>query len=373
MNNIDWSRTKRGIRPSASRTIRPSASRAIRPTRSKSQFGGIPYGMTPLRSGPLPPPIHPVFAGDRFGGTFGLGTVIPASETPTVKTHLDTDGGLIGWIKNLFAGEGMPIHPHDYPWVQSYNDYVKDFLIPENEYWSWYDLSKRSNYPAFGNDSFAFGNDSFAFGCYDPSFGGYDPSFGSDVADAVIAYRHIWDPYIMATIRAMNIGYQALVNVSNSPTKPASFSSAKLQELAQTYKDEADNLLKLWNQFAGLDAQTMTSESGAMIRAFQGAVKLAQNFWQNERESALHSAGNEPPQPSPQLQSDVQAKIDRSGVLSQSDFSLALASMLPDFSSIHIPKWIYYAAGGVVILLGFAAVKGALTAAKFTPVGAALL
>jgi hypothetical protein len=38
------------------------------------------------------------------GGEFGIGTIIPSTGV-VPNTHLDTSGGLVGWVKSLFSGE----------------------------------------------------------------------------------------------------------------------------------------------------------------------------------------------------------------------------------------------------------------------------
>ncbi len=154
-------------------------------------------------------------------------------------------------------------------------------------------------------------------------FGG--ARFGSDVSDAVIAYRRLWDSYVTGTARAMDVGSSALINIAVSP--PSGFSSGELTQLADDYAKERDALLQAWNQFSGKTVDDMTAEGGVMLAAFQKTVADAQKFWKDEDASPIKPAGAKPSEPTTAAQATVKAQIDASGALTQSSAALALQSL----------------------------------------------
>lgn len=184
--------------------------------------------------------------------------------------------------------------------------------------------------PRFGIGELGYGGWA-RFGRSHPRFGNISsavhtqrPGFGSDVSDAVLAYRKLWNDYVMATIRGMDLGSTALINLANSP--PSGFTADDLHSLGQDYADERDALQGAWNQFAGKTTDDMTAEGAVMLGAFQQTVADAQKFWASDKKNTLHVAGSEPPSPSPFAQAAVKAQIDASGAMNRSSLSLAIQS-----------------------------------------------
>jgi hypothetical protein len=175
------------------------------------------------------------------------------------------------------------------------------------------------------------------------SFGGFTPysrpAFGSDVTDTVLAVRALWNPYVMATIRAMDMAATSLSNISASP--PSGFTQDELLNLAHSYAADRDAMLAAWNQFSGLSAQNMTAQAAVIVRAFQETAKKAQRFWDEDASAKLHVAGSPPPLPSASDVAAVQAKINASGVLTRSDWSLATQGVLGGAvpSMPNLPHW----------------------------------
>jgi hypothetical protein len=183
--------------------------------------------------------------------------------------------------------------------------------------------------------------------------------FGSQDSDALIAYRKLWDPYVTASLRAMNLASQSLINVSKNP--PAGFTAKELLDLAKTYSDQASTGITAWNQFAGLTTKRMTSQSNAAVKAFMGIVQAMKQFWADDNAGKLHvmQSVHEPPQPSPVAQAEVQRLIDASGILTKSDLELAFDAMWPDFHLPHIPRYVWIAGGVVLASVAILAVKAA--------------
>jgi hypothetical protein len=146
-----------------------------------------------------------------------------------------------------------------------------------------------------------------------PSFGG-EPfgRFGSDASDAVVAYRALWNAYVMNTARAMADANQSLRTIAKNPP-PGPITAKQLTDLADTYDSESNALLAIWNQFAGTSPGQFTAETDVILSAFQGGVKDAQTFWTEMKTAPLRPVGDEPPQPSQADQAHVQSLIDQSG------------------------------------------------------------
>jgi hypothetical protein len=177
-------------------------------------------------------------------------------------------------------------------------------------------------------------------GCNNPSFP-VSPmtnsvDFGSDQSDAVIAYRTLWNDYVLATIRVMDTTSQALLDLSTNP--PSGFTSDELSQLGTSYGAERDASLQAWNQFAGASTDTMTAEAQVMTDAFRVVVTDMQRFWKDEKISGFIT-DVEPPKPSAADQKKVDAQVKKA-VAGKSSFSLALESLtgvqvptLPDAGS----------------------------------------
>jgi len=150
-----------------------------------------------------------------------------------------------------------------------------------------------------------------------PTFSGLPSAgrFGSDVSDAVVAYRVIWNPYVMNTLRSMGDAATKLRIIAQNPP-PGPITGAQLSALADDYEAEQGDLLAAWNEFSGTSAADFTAQADVILRAFQAVVAKVQKFWQEQRGEALQAAGVEPPQPSTAEQAAVQAKVNASGVLS---------------------------------------------------------
>lgn len=187
-------------------------------------------------------------------------------------------------------------------------------------------------------------------------------TFGSDVTDAIIAYRTLWNPYVMASIQAMDNASQSVGAVAANP--PSGYTSDQLQQFAQSYATLRDDNLKAWNQFANLTLGDMTSQAKVIITAYQGVVGGIQKFWQDETSTTLHAAGNPPPLPSSSDQSKVNTQAYMT-VMQRSDVSLAaqgamssVSTNLPSLPDLpKLPSWmdkthliIYAVVGGAVLL-----------------------
>lgn len=200
--------------------------------------------------------------------------------------------------------------------------------------------------------------------------------FGADMASevtAVLAFRNLWNSYVMASIRAMNNAGTALQTVSQNP--PEGYTAKQLFDLGQAYIDESNAFIKAWNQFAGLDLSQVLPQSKVMIQAYQHTVQQAQGFWQNVASdtNAIQAAGAEPAQPSQADQAKVNALI--LPVLAESDLELAAKGVIGGSPKLPDFKWpsnwtLYLVIGGVGVVV-LATMMG-MIAARMSPVGLAM-
>jgi hypothetical protein len=104
---------------------------------------------------------------------------------------------------------------------------------------------------------------------------GQGPAFGLTILPAtpgdVLAYRSMWDPYVMGMLRAMKSTGDAFVAVSQNP--PAGYTAQTLLTYGTSLQNEADALLKLWNLYAGLDSASILLRAGDIVKTYQDVVQ----------------------------------------------------------------------------------------------------
>lgn len=186
--------------------------------------------------------------------------------------------------------------------------------LEANACWPGARVSRARGISTLGVEPLVIGGGASDFGAVAPA--------QSPEAAAAIAFRTLWNTYVMASLKAMDLAYQSLQNVSQNP--PAGFTAQELQNLANTYAGERDAGLTAWNQFSGLTPGDITAQSGVMIRAFQAVIDRITSFWANEMSNALHPAGSEPAKPSAAAQAAVKAQIDASGALTKTQMQLSM-------------------------------------------------
>ena len=200
------------------------------------------------------------------------------------------------------------------------------------------------------------------------SFGAVAPTQSPEAA-AAIAFRTLWNTYVMASLKAMDLAYQSLQNVSQNP--PAGFTAQELQNLANTYAGERDAGLTAWNQFSGLTPGDITAQSGVMIRAFQAVIDRIVAFWANEMSNTLHPAGSEPAKPSAAAQAAVKAQIDASGALTKTQLELSAEGVgqnpLGGVPNPFGPILDWISAHKTLLMVGGVVIAGGIVLAYVTP------
>jgi L-fucose mutarotase/ribose pyranase (RbsD/FucU family) len=81
----------------------------------------------------------------------------------------------------------------------------------------------------------------------------------------------MWDPYVMAMLRAMKGTGDAFVAVSANP--PAGYTAQTLLGYGTSLQSETDALLKLWNLYAGLDPASILLQAGDILKTYQDVVQ----------------------------------------------------------------------------------------------------
>lgn len=128
----------------------------------------------------------------------------------------------------------------------------------------------------------------------------------------VLAYRTLWDPYVMDSIRAINLCADSFDGVAKNP--PAGYSSQELSDNATSYRKVADLFLQDWNQFAGKQPLEIVAESTIILNAQQDLVK---------RVGAMHTSATmcsglkDVKAPSVDAQNEVLSRLEGLGIVTQ--------------------------------------------------------
>jgi hypothetical protein len=171
--------------------------------------------------------------------------------------------------------------------------------------------------------------------------GYWGPHFGSDQFDAVLAYRKIWDPYVIASLRAMRDTAAAL-NTLPAAKLPAGWTQAELTSLASGYQTQSDLGLQSWNMFAGTAGVDRSVQSQVMLKGFRDLIASIKRFWNDERLGKISPAAwlnKEPTEPSAADQNAVDRQIKISGVETASQWDLLFAGWFDKTGIPQIKKW----------------------------------
>jgi hypothetical protein len=128
----------------------------------------------------------------------------------------------------------------------------------------------------------------------------------------VLAYRNLWNDYVMSSIRAMNVCADSFDTVAKDP--PAGYTAQQLTDYAASYRKVANLYLQDWNQFSGTGALDIIAQAKVILNAQQDLVK---------RVGAMHTPDTmcknllaiEPP--GLDLQNSVVSRLESLGIVSQ--------------------------------------------------------
>jgi len=100
----------------------------------------------------------------------------------------------------------------------------------------------------------------------------------------LLAYRRMWDPYVMGVVRALNAAGDAWEArspaINQSTLSPEAKASPTIwKTVADTLRGYGTSLLSSWNQHAGLSTATILMMSGKILDAEQHVVDKTQNFF----------------------------------------------------------------------------------------------
>ena len=87
----------------------------------------------------------------------------------------------------------------------------------------------------------------------------------------VLAYRNLWNSYVMDSIRVIGVCADSFDAVAKNP--PAGYTAQQLTDNAVAYRKVADLFLQDWNQFAGTTPTDIIVQSTVILTAQQDLVK----------------------------------------------------------------------------------------------------
>jgi hypothetical protein len=126
----------------------------------------------------------------------------------------------------------------------------------------------------------------------------------------VLAYRKMWDDYVMQSIRAINDCADSFDAVAKNP--PPGYTAQQLSDNAAAYRKVASLYLQDWNQFAGTSDLDIIVQSTIILTTQQDLVK---------RIGAMHTTDTlctkllaiDPP--SLDLQNEVLSRLEGQGII----------------------------------------------------------
>ena len=140
------------------------------------------------------------------------------------------------------------------------------------------------------------------------SFGGVLPAGPGDV----LAYRSMWDPYVMGALRAISGTADAFSAVSSHP--PPGYTAQTLSAMASSYKDESQKLLALWNSYAGLSPEVIVLSAGDILNTYQDVVRRVGHFTSDPTFQTFHT-GKLPAVPSESAQRSLISHLEGSSMV----------------------------------------------------------
>jgi hypothetical protein len=151
------------------------------------------------------------------------------------------------------------------------------------------------------------------------SFGGVLPTGPGDV----LAYRAMWDPYVMGALRAISGTADAFNTVSAHP--PPGYTAQTLSTMASSYKDESQKLLALWNSYAGLSPDSIVLSAGDILNAYQDVVRRVGHFTSDPTFQTFHT-GKLPPVPSESAQRSLISHLEGASMVARGVLSFFVGS-----------------------------------------------
>ena len=104
----------------------------------------------------------------------------------------------------------------------------------------------------------------------------------------VLSYRRLWDPYVVAMVKAASIAgdaWEALASGAVPTTRPnvGKFATPPTPSVLQTEADVmhgyAASLLSSWNMHAGMSDVDLVLQASAVLQDFQAVVERAGSFY----------------------------------------------------------------------------------------------
>jgi hypothetical protein len=151
------------------------------------------------------------------------------------------------------------------------------------------------------------------------SFGGVLPTGPGDV----LAYRAMWDPYVMGALRAISSTADAFNTVSAHP--PPGYTAQTLSAMASSYKDESQKLLVLWNSYAGLSPDSIVLSAGDILNTYQDVVRRVGHFTSDPTFQTFHT-GKLPPVPSESAQRSLISHLEGASMVARGVLSFFVGS-----------------------------------------------
>jgi len=180
----------------------------------------------------------------------------------------------------------------------------------------------------------------------------------------VLAYRNLWNDYVMNSIRAINACADSFDAVANNP--PAGYTAQQLHDNAASYRKVADLYLQDWNQFAGKSDVDIIAQSTIILNAQQDLVK---------RIGALHTSDTmcksllDIQPPSLDLQNEVLSRLEGLGLVTHGALQFFTVSTTTGLQVVAhdvakpiveqatktiwdvVPWWGWVAGAGVVLVI----------------------
>lgn len=151
-----------------------------------------------------------------------------------------------------------------------------------------------------------------------------DMSSGAIVTPGdVLAYRKMWDGYVIATVKLLGVCGDAWAELAAGGSPATHPNTAKfavppdaktLQLKADTMHGYADNLLSSWNSHAGMSDSDLVLEASAVLQDFQAVITKIGQFYEPELQSDCPSL-TLPSPPGVDVQSQVIGQIEGLGIL----------------------------------------------------------
>ena len=181
----------------------------------------------------------------------------------------------------------------------------------------------------------------------------------------VLAYRQIWDSYVMDTARAAvacSTAWQALANGTAPATPPnvGEFATTPdkttLQLWATWQQNISDDIVLSWNRFAGLQDWEIVASGANILQGFQDTVQRVGQFYQPQIAGDCPSLALPTP-PSIEIQQQVIARVEGLGILAHGVlqiFEMGVGGALKTYETIgeKLTNPTTFELGGIGILIG---------------------